>query len=260
MQAHPITTAPALKALLNGFIDYAGVFPPAALSLEAALSNYESYRHSPYGWMLRSIVVQAAELPRVPAALDGCLAVLAEVDNERAASIESKEMVNAPRPVYVEVPLNSLEKLVAVKAAGCFAKIRTGGVKPEAIPDVQQVAEFIRACADLKLPFKATAGLHHPIRAEYPLTYDANSPRAVMHGFLNVVMGAAFAWHGKHDIEAIIAETVADAFVFDDAAHWRNQSLSLVQIREVRDKFMHSIGSCSFDEPTAELQKMGLLI
>ena len=39
-------------------------------------------------------------------------------------------------------------------------------------------------------------GLHHPIRAERALTYAPDSPRATMHGFLNVFAAAAFAWHG----------------------------------------------------------------
>ncbi|MFX4589154.1 hypothetical protein ABTB15_19430, partial [Acinetobacter baumannii] len=91
-----------------------------------------------------------------------------------------------------------------VKRANCYAKIRTGGIKPEAIPSPTEVAAFIKACAKLQLAFKATAGLHHPIRAVRALTYDQDAPRAVMHGFINVLMAAAFAWSGEEDIEAIL--------------------------------------------------------
>jgi hypothetical protein len=209
--------------------------------------------------MLASLVVPSADLARVPASLDGALAILAESDNERAASLETKGVIAATRPVYCEVACSNLAELDAVKEAGCFGKIRTGGLKPEAIPAPSAVAAFILACAERRLPFKATAGLHHPIRATQSLTYEAGAPRAVMHGFLNVLMASAFAWHGEKDIEPIIAETEASAFSFGERAAWRSKSLDLDQIRQARLNFIHSVGSCSFDEPVADLQSLGLL-
>jgi hypothetical protein len=259
MQLMSKTVAPSLQALLERLIDYAGIYPPASVTLDTAVENYGSYRNSSYSWMLRWLVVGAAEVPSLPKSLDGSLSVLAEADDSRAASIEAKNIVHAAHPVYCEVAVGNLEQLDAVKQSGCFAKIRTGGVKPEAIPSPAQVAAFITACAERKLPFKATAGLHHPIRAEQALTYEPDAPRAIMHGFLNVAMASAFAWHGERDIESILAEMEASAFRFDDRAHWRNKSLDAGQIRQARLEFMHSIGSCSFDEPVQELQQFGFL-
>lgn len=209
--------------------------------------------------MLHWLVVGTNELQNVPNALDGSISLLSESDNGRAAALETKSVVDAKNPVYCEVALANLDQLDAIKASGCFAKIRTGGVKPEAIPSPKDVAAFIEACAERRLPFKATAGLHHPIRAEYALTYEADAPRAVMHGFLNVLMAAAFAWQGEKNIEAIIAETDASAFSFGDEAKWRGLSLSADAVKDMRHNFMHSIGSCSFDEPVHELQALGLL-
>ena len=158
--------------------------------------------------------------------------------------------------MYCEVPIGDLDE---VKRAGCFAKLRTGGVKPEAIPAVGDVAAFIVACAERRLPFKATAGLHHPVRAPHPLTYEADAPRAVMHGFLNVFLAAAFAWHGDRDLEPVLAETDPAAFRFDERAHWRDRSLDADQVREARQQFAHSFGSCSFEEPVRDLEALGLL-
>jgi hypothetical protein len=251
--------APALRALLERFIDYAGLFPPAGLTLDAAVLNFIAYQSGDYSWMLRSLVVPAADLANVPASLNGALAVLADADDSRAASLETKTVVIAPRPVYCEVAAGNLQDLDGVKTARCFAKIRTGGLKPEAIPSPAVVAQFIVACAQRRLPFKATAGLHHPIRAMQPLTYETDAPQAVMHGFLNVLMASAFAWHGESEIEPIIAETDPSAFSFGERASWRNKSLSAGEVREARLNFMHSVGSCSFDEPVADLQALGLL-
>lgn len=259
MQPVTKTIAPSLKALLAGFIDYAGVFPPAALTLGVALENYERYRSCDQSWMLRWFVVEAKELGNIPSSLDGLLSVLADSDQARAATLETKGILQAERPVYCEVALNELAKLEAVKKSGCFAKIRTGGLKPEAIPSPAEVAAFINSCKTLRLPFKATAGLHHPLRADYPLTYQADAPWATMHGFVNVLMASAFAWQGEANIEPIIAETDRQAFSFDEKAHWRGLSLTVDEIKSARRDFVHSVGSCSFEEPIEDLCKWGLL-
>jgi hypothetical protein len=252
--------------LLDRLIDYAGMFAPASLPRDAAIANYNSYRSGEHAWMLRWLVVGAAELEHVPRELDGSLAVLSDADESRAAVIEAKRIIRTERPAYCEVLLRDLDE---VKRAGCFAKFRTGGVKPETIPAVEEVAAFILACAERRLPFKMTGGLHHPIRAPHPLTPTpalphvgegrVGAPRAVMHGFLNVFMAASFAWHGRHKIEPILAETDANAFRFDERARWRDWSLDAGQIREARQQFAHSFGSCSFEEPVHDLQELGLL-
>ncbi len=255
----PNTVSPALKALLDRFIDYAGIFPPAKLSLDAALENFGKYQSGDHSWMLHWLVVGSEQAQLVSKAFDGAMSVIAETDDARAASLETKAVVSAPKPVYCEVSIGNTELLDAIKESGCFAKIRTGGLKPEAIPSTSDVAAFVAACADRKLAFKATAGLHHPIRALHPLTYEADAPQAVMHGFLNVLLAACFAWHGDREIEPIISETNPSNFRFDERAHWKNKSLSVSEIQNARLNFMHSVGSCSFDEPVHDLQSLGLL-
>jgi hypothetical protein len=252
----PTRVAPALRALLENTIDYAGTFPPASLPLNTVLLQYAAYGASAEAWLLGRLVISDLDLPRVGPVLDEYLAVVSDWDVPRAAAVETRRLFAASRPTYCEVPIESLEM---AKRAGCFAKIRTGGVTPEAIPSVADVAKFICACAELRLPFKATAGLHHPVRSLQPLTYETDAPRAVMHGFLNVFMAAAFAWHGEDDIEPILAETDPAAFSFSEEARWRDMSLMASRVREARDRFAHSFGSCSFVEPIHDLEALGLL-
>ena len=52
----------ALHTLLAGSIDYAGLFPPAALDMAAAVRNYAAYRATPDAWALGRFVVPAARL------------------------------------------------------------------------------------------------------------------------------------------------------------------------------------------------------
>ena len=93
--------------------------------------------------------------------------------------------------------------IAAMAGTGAHAKIRTGGVTPEAFPQATSVARFIHACAMADVGFKATAGLHHPVRGEFNLTYEPACPRGVMYGFLNVFMAAALAMSARLGVEEL---------------------------------------------------------
>lgn len=153
--------------------------------------------------------------------------------------------------------------IAALSGADAGAKVRTGGIVPEAIPSTRAVAEFIATCAAGDVPFKATAGLHHIARGEQALTYEPGCPRAVMHGFLNVFVAAGFA--RAHEIEVrhiqhVLDEGDARAFVLgEQGITWRGHTLELEQIDEMREAFALSFGSCSFDEPVGELRALGLV-
>ncbi len=53
---------PCAQALFEGIIDYAGLFPPAALPMEDAFSRYLAHRQSGDGWMLARFVCPAGRL------------------------------------------------------------------------------------------------------------------------------------------------------------------------------------------------------
>ena len=55
-------------ALLNELIDYAGLFPPASLDMQAAVRNYAAYQMSDEAWMLGRFVVPAQRLSEFSAA------------------------------------------------------------------------------------------------------------------------------------------------------------------------------------------------
>jgi hypothetical protein len=153
--------------------------------------------------------------------------------------------------------------IAALAGNAAAAKIRTGGIVPEAFPTPQAVAVFLVACGGAEVPFKATAGLHHPLRAEYPLTYEEGCPRGVMHGFLNLFLAAAMI--KTHRIGAdraarILEERDAAAFhITPEGVRWGGLVLEPAQIARSREMFALSYGSCSFAEPVEDLQGLGLL-
>ena len=55
----------SLRALLTNLVDYAGLYPPAALSLPVALTNYGRYLASTEGWILNRLVLPATKLDDV---------------------------------------------------------------------------------------------------------------------------------------------------------------------------------------------------
>src|SRR3984893_16431878 len=164
---------------------------------------------------------------------------------------------------YFEFPLpGCAECIAAVADCGRRAKIRTGGETADKFPAPENVVEFVRLCAAANVPFKATAGLHHPLRSVHRLTYQADSPSGIMHGFVNVFLAAAFLPAGMETKLAVqlLEERSAKAFHFDaDGVGWRQHRLSQREIATARQSFAVSFGSCSFTEPIDDLKSLRLL-
>ena len=115
------------------------------------------------------------------------------------------------------------------------------------------------------MPFKATAGLHHPVRAEHALTYEPDSPRAVMNGFLNVFVAAIarprVRPRRRRRCCPILEETSPDAFAFADShLAWRDLSADARTRSTAARTLARSFGSCSFEEPIADLDALGVYL
>ncbi len=112
------------------------------------------------------------------------------------------------------------------------------------------------------MPFKATAGLHHPLRSLRRLTYQPDSPSGVMHGFLNVFLAAALVRAGMETGLALelLKEQAVEAFQFgSDEIIWRGHRLGARDVSLARRDFAISFGSCSFTEPIEDLRILHLL-
>lgn len=292
--------APGAAALLTHLVDYAGLFPPAELDMRSAVAEYARARRSPEAWMLGRFVVPASRLEELAVTAESTVSVsdpwrlsvlfgadsaadaaaLAAFD-ERAAgeaiadavelkaasTAEIDRALSAVPPgvaTYVELglPQELSAPLQAIAARGARAKLRTGGVTPQSIPAPGEVARFIVECARAGVAFKATAGLHHPVRSLRPLTYAADSPRATMHGFLNVFAAAAVAREGADlpDVEAVIREEEPSAFRLDEnGLAVGPRRIASESLAEARRTFALGFGSCSFAEPVSDLESLGFL-
>ena len=150
--------------------------------------------------------------------------------------------------------------LSRIREHAVYAKIRTGGTTVDAFPRTASIARFVRRCLEAGVAFKATAGLHHPLRAEYRLTYEPHAPCGTMFGYLNVFLATALAVAGApdEDIARVLEETDVGALVAtDEQIAWRDRVLGAADLREAR-RWIRSFGSCSFREAVDELSALPL--
>jgi len=286
-----------IATLMRGSVDYAGMFPPAGLPFGRALDAYARYLAHPHAWMLGSLVMSSSVLAQVDAAAEGLarvprlsIVLAGDFDTHldvalthaaagrrhgRTTSIEVPPVPPAeitsvatklPGDVeaFFETPADELldARLDAIGVCGALAKLRAGGVSADAFPAPRQVYRFLRGCADRRICCKATAGLHHAITGEYPLTYEAGSSRTRMYGFLNLCAAAGLAWAaaGEAAVTAALQDAAPASFQFDaDGWRWATHRWSVHETAAIRQDLFGSFGSCSFDEPVGELTKLGLI-
>ncbi len=315
-------TNKAVETLMDGLIDYAGLFPPSKLPMDRAVETFARAGRSEHAAFLNRFICpvtrlmdltehgavlmpgtfatsgyreMADDLPAwavsaiIDADLEECLGVIHEFNEHHRheehglARVDAVEMRIAS-PGEIDEALDLLPEdlspsfelpkpavvggdprgfIAALAGNDALAKVRCGGVTPDLFPAPADLARFLIACHQADVPFKATAGLHHPVRAEQNLTYDPQPPRAVMHGFLNLFIAAALvrvAGIDEPTTTRVLSETDPGAFVLTDTdAGWRDLTINLLELARVRESFATGYGSCSFDEPVDDLKALGLL-
>lgn len=286
---------PASSQLLRGLLDDASLFPPASLTMPAAVAAHRRHQDAWYGSLCGPFVCAETRLAdlgtaltaancaaielslivtggagAVPDALDAVAAdprlrlraveVPAAKDGNRVDAVTAvvEALDTAPLAAaagYVEIPLRAIADpataghlLAIVDSHGYRPKLRTGGVTAEAFPDEATLASCLTAVIDRRTPFKCTAGLHHAVR------HTAAGTGFEHHGFLNVLLAVAAASRGASapQVAGLLAKrdpaTVAARIIeLDDDA-----------IADGRYLFV-SLGTCSTDEPVADLVALGLL-
>lgn len=324
------------NAFMDKLIDYAGLFPPAKLEMDAAVRNYARYRDSKYNWILSHFICPAARLPELDAYFpelfdtDRLLPISALIrraesqDNyfeniesdvkEIAAFLDAHEnqatvnileccfppdiyhdltalsvsaflnrfadIVNTSRipavTSFFEMDLKMIRadslKIVAEMMAefnnrghlkqesgGCERvglKLRCGGETAQVFPSSRQVADVLVSCYKNAVPFKATAGLHHPLH------HHNEGVHTRMHGFLNI-FGAAlllheYGWKSEQVQQMVEDETAANFRFQDNKFAWREWEITGEKIRKIRENTVISFGSCSFEEPLEDFHTLGL--
>lgn len=276
-------------------IDYAGLFPPAHLAMQEAVAEYIVERRGRYSWMLGRFIVPHSRIPELRATVDTTdrfsLSVILDrgmesleniahrLHGESPLRIEALEIVLAPLriaafaetqarlelagvPSFVEFERDpewerTLPRAMESLAASSLgAKIRCGGLSADAFPTPREVAAFIYFACRQGVPFKATAGLHHPIR------HFDKSIGVYRHGFLNLIAAAAIARSGV-DVDVltkIVACEDRSQFRIDESGlAFGERRAGVAELGAMRREGFTSYGSCSFSEPVDDMRNLNLL-
>ncbi len=287
-------TAAVVPPLFTGLLDDAAVFPPGNAALSDAVAAHRDHQRAWYAPLIGVLLVPASRLDELAELAEdnedlaiglvadrgvfGLDAALAGGDADRrfADRRVAVRQVEVPAgadqvaglhalidrldetawtgvEVYVEISRGSdaaltldvlAEAYAGGRAARMAAKFRTGGADQDAFPSPDELAALIGACRDRRLPFKCTAGLHHLVRHTDPKT------GLVHHGFLNVLTACVDADAGAD--EAAVADRLAGT----------DPEPLVAAVRELlpRDRPLWTgFGTCSIDEPLADLLSTGLL-
>ena len=232
----------ARRAALTALIDHAPTFPPASLPVPEAVAEDRRARADEHAWLLARLVWPASLLGELGEE-ERALSVVLDAPyggDRRAEAVEARwegGLDGLTGEAYVELPLGEglEDKVDALAARGLRAKVRCGGAE---VPPAEALGRFLTACRAAGVPFKATAGLHHPL---------AGPGR---HGFLNVIAACAF------DDAAALTEQVE---LRDDGLRWRDREAGAGELERVRREQLVAIGSCSYFEPVGDLRALGIL-
>ncbi|WP_413797113.1 hypothetical protein [Streptomyces iranensis] len=268
----------------GSLFDDAAIFPPGNAPVITALARHWEHRAAWYGPMVGTFVCDGRRGSELIGQLDAGGPVLdlslvigqdleslatdvtrvrahprvrlvavempvGHVDPAATGALLQKVATTVPRTatVYAEVVLGpgAHQSIQAVAEAGFRIKFRTGGTRADAFPDESTLAKGLVRAVRLRVPFKLTAGLHHAVRHTDPGTGFEH------HGFLNVMAAVAAAHEGADE------ETVTSLLACREPD---SVARSCTPARRVTARaWFTSFGTCSIDEPLADLVDLRLV-
>lgn len=259
-----ITTRPALARLF----DDASQFPPGNMELAPAWEAHQRWRASPEAELVGRFLVPARRAQALAALIEpgpaleigivtageqpGDLAPLLDgwvgvtsIELRGSGEEHSRWRERAPDSwlFFEGLPVDAVaRRRDQDQRAG--AKLRCGGLDADAFPSCERVASFIADCVRLDVPFKATAGLHAPLRH-----WDAEIG-VFHHGFLNLWIATACAARGADKSEL---ERCLEADRLDNLP-----AIGASELERAR-RWFTAFGTCSIIEPLEGLGALGLL-
>jgi hypothetical protein len=239
----------------DAFLDDAAVFPPGNLPLDEAVTAHLARQGHDVAALVGPLVLPASALPRATELARGAtlrVVVVADAPFDvpaglDVAAVETRDPASVTVPAGACLVVETAADRVLDVPAGALVKLRTGGPDAHAFPTPERLGRALSSLVRAERPFKLTAGLHRAVRSTDP------GDGLVHHGFANVLLAVDTLLSGSGDDAAVAVLRREDEHVGPDLA-----ALGEDRVRQARRLFT-SFGTCSVDEPAADLAHLGLL-
>lgn len=276
------------EIMLEGFFDYAGLYPPADLDMQSVVENWSSYLQSEDSWMLARLIIPASGLDAFKMAAAHMLpaedeemwqlSVLlpqagselfesgvqstVEFNMEHCGAVANVVEFKANSATEIESALSQMhddlfpyiEIPIDVDPRGLLACL--SGVIAGAKVRTGGISADLHPSSQALARFVHSCAIaDQPFKAtagmHHPEQHTNNTVGVVEYGFLSVLHATAAARFNDasvEEVEQILHAQTSDCLLFSES-----------QLEQVRAELFNSLGSCSFDDPRDDLRSMGLL-
>jgi hypothetical protein len=276
------------EIMLEGFIDYAGLYPPADLPMQTVVNNWSSFLQSEDNWMLARLIIPANRLDEFKKCAKDLLpsseeemwqlsVLLPPVRSEKfetavqttiefniescgavANVVEFKasttEEIDAALSILHDDLYPFIELPIEEDPRGLIACL-SGSIAGAKVRTGGVTPDLYPSSTMLARFIHSCAFAGQAFKAtagmHSPCQYKNESVGVLEYGFLSVLQATAAA--SIHDATVGEVENILNAVEPDFSP------FTEIQLEQVRAELFNSLGTCSFDDPRNDLRKMGLL-
>ncbi|MDP6541824.1 MAG: hypothetical protein QGF07_03470 [Phycisphaerales bacterium] len=276
------------EIMLEGFVDYAGLYPPANLDMQAVVDNWACYLQSDDSWMLARLIIPASRLDEflecakeslpsdkeemwqlsvlLPAANDENFSTLVQktvnFNTSDVGAVANVVEFKASSTSEIEYALDILhddlfpyiELPIDEDPRGLIAAL-SGAIAGAKVRTGGVTKELYPTSSDLARFIHSCAVVGQPFKAtagmHHPCRAKNESNGVIEFGFLSVLQATIAASVDCANIEEVEQVLTLETVDFS--------SYSESQLEQVRAELFNSLGACSFDDPRVDLRNMELL-
>ncbi|MBT4584021.1 MAG: hypothetical protein HOC93_02950 [Phycisphaerae bacterium] len=276
------------ELMLEGILDYAGLYPPANLKMEQVVHNWANYIQSEDNWMLAKLIIPSNRLDEFkyaavdllpkqkdeawqlsvllpPASSDQfeqALQSTVDFNLESCGAVAHVVEFKASSVVQIDFALNQLhddifpfiEIPIDEDPRGLIASL-SGAIAGAKVRTGGITKELYPSVSDLARFIHACAAAGQQFKAtagmHHPAQHQNESVGVQEFGFLSVLQATAAASAnnaGIDEVENILSAHTPDFSEFSES-----------QLKQIRAEFFVSVGTCSFEDPITDLREMGIL-
>ena len=274
---------------LEGFIDYAGLYPPANLDMQVVVRNWNEFMQSEDSWMLARLIIPASRLDEfhevaremlpspdeqdmwqlsvlLPPAgsaefssaaqatvefnLTDCGAVANVVEFKASSTAE----IDSALEVLHDDLFPFIELPIDEDPRGLIAAL-SGAIAGAKVRTGGITSELYPSSANLARFIHSCAVAEQPFKTtagmHHPQRNTNETVGVTEFGFLSVLQATAAASMLEASVKEV--EQILRAEMPDLSMFTEEQ------LEQVRAELFNSLGTCSFDEPRVDLRNMGML-